>query len=122
MGSKNNFSCYRNGFGLHSVCPEEYLPENATRSSLQPVFYAATLLDHRYHGFNLDHAEVCMAMEYINECKNDVVPEVSKYMAKMAPYSPFLFADDYNNVSAHAWWTAGEKMGFDKELVLLASS
>ena len=51
-----------------------------------------------------------------------ILPEVSKYLAKMAPYSPFVIADNYNNNSPSAWWTASEKMGFDKELVLLASS
>ena len=40
----------------------------------------------------------------------------------MAPYSPFVIADHYNNSSPSARWIAGEKMGFDKELVLLASS
>ena len=109
-------------FQLSSVFPEEYLPKIATRWNLQPLFYAANLLDHRRHGYKLDHAEVCKAMEYINECENDVAPEVSKYLVKMAPYSPFLFADNYNNVSPRAWWIAGEKVGFDKQLVLLASS
>ena len=51
-----------------------------------------------------------------------ILPEVSKYLAKMAPYSPFVIADNYNNSSPSARWIAGEKMGFDKELVLLASS
>ena len=86
-------------FQLRSVFLEEYLPKIATRSSLQLVFYAANLLDHRYQGFNLDHAELRKAMEYIKECRNDVAPEVSKYLAKMAPYSPCLFADNYNSVS-----------------------
>ena len=98
------------------------MPKIASRSSLKPVFYGANLRDHRYQGSTLDHAEVCKVMEYINECKNDFAPEVSKYLAKMAPYSPFLFADNYNNVSPRVWWIAGEKMGFDKELVSMASS
>ena len=51
-----------------------------------------------------------------------ISPEVSKYLAKMAPYSPFVIADNYNNSSPSAWWIASEKMGSDKELVLLASS
>ena len=104
-------------FQLRKMCPKI-----ATSSSLQPVFYAANLLDHRYNGSNLDHAEVCKALEYINECKNDVAPEVSNYLVKMAPCSPFVFADNYNNASPHAWWIAGEKMVLDKELVLMASS
>ena len=51
-----------------------------------------------------------------------ILPEVSKDLAKMAPYSPFVIADNYNKSSPSAWWIASEKMGFDKELVLLASS
>ena len=51
-----------------------------------------------------------------------ILPEVSKCLAKMAPYSPFVIADIYNNSSPSAWWIASEKRGFDKELVLLASS
>ena len=51
-----------------------------------------------------------------------ILPEVSKCLAKMAPYSPFVIADNYNNSSPSARWIASEKMGFDKELVLLASS
>ena len=103
--------------------PGGIFAKTATRSNLQPVLYAANLLDHRYYGSNVDHAEVCKPMGYIYEYKNDVTPEVSKYLAKMARYSPsFLFADNYNNVSARAWWIAGDKMRFDKELVLLAST
>ena len=51
-----------------------------------------------------------------------ILPEVSKCLARMAPYSPFIIADIYNNSFPSAWWIASEKMGFDKELVLLASS
>ena len=51
-----------------------------------------------------------------------ILPEVSKYLAQMAPYSPSVTADNYNNSSPSAWWIASGKMGFDKELVLLASS
>ena len=51
-----------------------------------------------------------------------ILPEVSKYLAKMAPYSSSVTADNYINSSSSAWWIASEKMGFDKELVLLASS
>ena len=50
-----------------------------------------------------------------------ILPEVSKCLAKMAPYSPFVIDDNYNNSSPSARWIASEKMGFDKELVLLAT-
>ena len=51
-----------------------------------------------------------------------ILSEVSKYLAKMAPYSPFVNADNYNNSSPSAWSIASEKMGFDKERVSMASS
>ena len=51
-----------------------------------------------------------------------ILPEVSKCLAKMAPYSPFVIDDNYNNSSPSARWIASENMGFDEELVLLASS
>ena len=68
----------------------------------------------------MDSVEIHHDMEYVNLCNKDVVKEVSKYIATFAPYSEFLFGEKYCELSQAAWWKAGEKMGFNPELVNLA--
>ena len=71
---------------LRPQCPDEYMPKRAGRSNLLPVFYAAILLDHRYHGLGMDTEEVRKGTEYINQCDASLAPEVSKYLAKFFLY------------------------------------
>ena len=65
-------------------------------------------------------SQIRHGMEYVNLCNKDVAPVVSKYVAKIAPYSESLFYANYSELSPAAWWKAGEKMGFNPQLVELA--
>ena len=68
----------------------------------------------------MNSVEIRLGVEYVNLCNKDVAPDVSNYVAKFSPYSEFLFGENYSELSPAAWWKAGEKMGFNPELVKLA--
>ena len=90
-------------FELRSKCPDEYQPFVAKRAELLPIFYAANLLDHRYQGSKMNSVEIRLGVEYANLCIKDVAPDVSNYVAKLAPYSEFLFGENYSELSPAAW-------------------
>ena len=48
--------------------------------------------------------------------------ELTKYMGKIPPYNSYLFEENYKSVPAEAWWRSGLMLGFNKDLVAIATT
>ena len=86
------------------------------------VQLAAYLLDHRISGRKLQPCEVLEAEQYLQGLSEDIMPEVSKYLAKQPPYSSYLFEGSYKDVDPVSWWKSGLRLGFSTQLVDIAVS
>ena len=74
-------------------------------------------------GTNQNPDETRQAIDYIRETAGEnIMPELTNYMAKVPPYNEYLFAEGYKKVESEAWWRSGLRLGFSKELVDYAST
>ena len=90
---------------------------------LTGITFAANLLDHRFHGNDMNPVETASAVDYIKTFGGtELMEDLVKYMGKVQPYNDSLFGDDYKNVSPDAWWKGGIKFGFSAKLVQIACS
>ena len=93
------------------------------QQAILPVVLAANLLDHKYAGEDQNPDETRQAIDYIRETAGEnIMPELTNYMAKVPPYNEYLFAEGYKKVESEAWWRSGLRLGFSKELVDYAST
>ena len=105
--------------------PIQYASAVAKRvqQAILPVVLAANLLDHKYAGEDQNPDETRQAIDYIRETAGEnIMPELTNYMAKVPPYNEYLFAEGYKKVESEAWWRSGLRLGFSKELVDYAST
>ena len=107
---------------LRSDFPEKYIHKITNRSDVSPIFYVASILDHRFHGSRMDPTEVAKGLSYICESIQNLVPEVINYLAKYTLYDGCLFEDEYKNVTPGAWWGAGQKLGFSDDMIQFSMS
>ena len=108
-----------------SSAPIQYADCVSKRSEmpLTGITFAANLLDHRFHGNDMNPVETASAVDYIkNFGGTELMEDLVKYMGKVQPYNDSLFGDDYKNVSPDAWWKGGIKFGFSAKLVQIACS
>ena len=102
---------------LRSNFQEEYIHKIANRSDILPIFHVANFLDHHFYGSRMDSTEVAKRLSYIRESFQNLIPEVTNYLAKFTPYHGYLFEDDYKSVAPGAWWRVGQKLGFSEEMI-----
>ena len=68
------------------------------------VFYVTNILNHRFHGSRMDSTEVAIGLSYIHESFQNLIPELTSYLAQFAPYHGYRFEDDYKIIAPGAWW------------------
>ena len=100
---------FENWLDLRPDFPEEYIHKIANSSDILLIFYVANILDHSSHGSRMDSTEVAKGLSYIRDSFQNLIPEVTNYLAKYTPYHGF--EDDYKNVAPGAWWGAVRNWG-----------
>ena len=104
--------------------PDTFVEKLSNRRNMaaSDVQLAAYLLDHRFSVRKLQPCEVLEAEQYLQSLSEDIMPEVSKYLAKQPPYSSYLFEGSYKDVDPVSWWKSGLRLGFSTQLVDIAVS
>ena len=104
--------------------PDTFVAKLSNRRNMaaSDVQLAAYLLDHSFSGRKLQPCEVLEAEQYLQSLSEDILPEVSKYLAKQPPYSNYFFQGSYKGVDPVSWWKSGLRLGFSTQLVDTAVS
>ena len=109
--------------GACAGSPVEYAKDVAEcgKAALTPEILVANLRDHRYGGKVFNQVENASARECLNEIDNDIMGDVTNYMAKEPPYAENFFGESYSGVKPSVWWMTGRKLGFSESFVRLLS-
>ena len=57
-----------------------------------------------------------------NQYMTDIVPLVERMKARHEPFSNELFGESYIGVQTGTWWASGKKLGFNSNLIEVATS